>query len=288
MSKVSIIILTYNSAEFIERLLRSILKFNKDEDFEVLVVDNNSEDDTVKKLQGFKIKDLRLKIIQNKENYGFAKGINIGVKQADGDYLLFINPDAEWADGSIEDMLSIYHRNEKIGIVGGKFIDKNGKSEKSCGKFFGLFESVLIAFGMDELFGVRFSPEKIQRVDFVSGGFMMIERKLFEKLSGFDENLFMYVEDMELCFRAKQMGRLAYFVPNATIVHEAHGSSNRSFAIKNIYRGILYFHKKHGNSLSYLIVKMLLVAKATVLVLLGKMINNKYLIQTYEEALKVI
>ena len=131
-----------------------------------------------------------------------------------------------------------------------------------------------------------FQSKKISEVDWVSGAFMMIRREVFKKLEGFDKNMFMYVEDMELCFRVKKLGYNIVFFPESSLYHMEYGSSDRTFAIVNIYKGILYFYKKHGSPISYLIVKTMLVVKAGLLVMIGKIINNKYLTDTYSKALK--
>ncbi len=286
MIKTSIIVLTYNSAAHIEKLVKSIYKYNINGNFETVIVDNASQDDTVGKI--LQLKSYDLKLIQNKENVGFSKGINIGAKEASGKYLLFINPDTQWNDGSINNLISVFEKDEGTGIVGGKIINDSGKSEKSAGKFLGILGTLILTLGLDEALGFRFSPGQLQEVDFVSGGFMMVRSDIFKKLSGFDENYFMYVEDMDLCFRAMKQNYKIYFSPNTTIIHEGQGSSSRSFAIKNIYKSLLYFQKKHGTKLSYFLIKSLLVLKASVLVLLGKIINNKYLVLSYKEALKSI
>ncbi len=280
---VSIIILTYNSGEYIERLIDSIYEFNKDQKFEIIVADNASSDDTLQMVKKFGEK---VRFFENGGNYGFAKGINLGAKHAKGEYLLLVNPDTEWSSGSINDLVSVFEKGEKIGIVGGKLVDKNKHAEKSAGKFLGFWASVLTAFGLDEAFGIRFSPDRYRQVDFVSGGFMMVRKQIFDSLSGFDENLFMYVEDMEFCFRAKQKGHLTYFASDVIIKHESHGSANRGFAIKNIYKGIFYFQQKHANALSCIMIKLLFGVKAVTLVIVGKILNNKYLAETYSEALK--
>ena len=285
--KTSVVIVTYNSADYIERLLKSIINFNKDSDYEIIVVDNNSEDGTVKKVLSIKYEVLSIKLIRNKENFGFAKGINIGARETKGEYLLFINPDTEWKSGSVDDFVSIFEQDPKVGVVGGKILNRNIKSEKSAGNFLKTSEVFLTAISLDEVFGVRFSPNKRCEVDFVSGGFMAVRRDLFEKLSGFDENLFIYIEDMEFCFRVRKGGLKVLFDPSIEIIHESHGSSNRGFAIQNIYKGLLYFHKKHGNIFSYNSVKLLLWTKALTLVTLGKIINNKYLTVTYSKLLRL-
>lgn len=277
----SIIILTYNSSGFIGDLLKSLRSFAKDS--EILVVDNGSNDKTVelaKKAGG-------AEVYETGENLGFAKGINYGAKRANGEYLLLINPDARFKSGNLSDLVKIFEKDEKVGVVGGKLLNFDGKSEKSAGKFFNFMETLAIILGLDEAMGVRFSPNKIEKVDFVSGGFMMIRRSLFEKLGGLDENFFMYIEDMEFCYRVKKAGFDTVFTPEIVISHVGQGSSNRTFAILNIYKGILYFYKKQKNFFEYQIVRFGFFIKAMLVYLLGRITNNKYYVQTYGEALKL-
>lgn len=280
MIKTSIIILTYNSEKYIDKLINSIFEFNREEEFEIIVVDNKSSDKTVAAAKKFRDK---IKVFETGANLGFAKGINYGAKKASGEYLLFLNPDAMWNSGSLSDFYKVFFRSERIGIVGGRLVSHNGRDEKSAGKFFGLTQTVAITAGLDELLGVRVAPKKTQRVDFVSGGFMMVKAEIFKKLHGFDENLFMYIEDMELCYRALAHGVLTYFTPDVSAIHEGQGSSNRSFAVQNIFKGILYFHKKNGNKISYNLIYMLFKLKSRSLVLIGKMLNNRYLVDTYRD-----
>ncbi|MBI2026174.1 MAG: glycosyltransferase family 2 protein [Candidatus Levybacteria bacterium] len=111
---------------------------------------------------------------------------------------------------------------------------------------------------------------------------------IFDKIGKFDKNIFMYIEDMELCFRAKKQGIQTYFFPQSKVFHREHGSSSRSFAIKNIFEEILYFYKKHMPFWQYHLVKFILRVKATFLIILGKISGNSYFITTYSESLKVL
>ncbi len=283
MPSVSIIILTYNSEVYIKDLLESLREFAKDA--EILIVDNDSKDNTVKNAKKF---GRNVRVFETGKNLGFAKGINYGVGKSKGDFLLFINPDAVFKNGKLTDLISIFKNYEKAGVVGGKLVGKEGKNEKSAGKFFNLAETISIVLGLDGKLGVRFSPEKLSKVDFVSGGFMMVRAEVFKLLNGFDENFFMYIEDMEFCYRSKKAGFETYFTPNVVISHAGQGSSNRTFAIVNIYKGILYFYKKHKNRMEWAIVKFLLMSKAISIYLLGRLTNNGYYTITYKEALIAI
>lgn len=285
MPDISVIILTYNSSRYIEKLLKSLIsKYKKEIEenkLEIIVADNNSSDDTLEIAK----KAGTVKAVSNGDNFGFAKGINIGSAHARGNLLLFINPDGEFLSGDIF-ALSEKFKDDGVAVVGGKILHPNGKEELSAGKFYNIFNVLLLCLGIEQNLGVRFSPDKEKYVDFVSGGFMMVKRSAWERLAGFDENFFMYVEDMEFCYRVKKQKLKVMFSPAATIKHVGQASSDRSFAVANIYKGLLYFHKKHKSALSYFFTKTLLITKALLLVIVGKLSNNKYLYKTYLSALK--
>lgn len=285
MPDISVIILTYDSENYIGKLLKSLAsKYKKEIEtgkVEIIVMDNNSKDKTLNVVREFK----NIEVIENGDNFGFAKGINLGSKRARGKFLLFINPDGEFLSGDIFALIQKF-KDYKIAVVGGKILHKNGSKELSAGKFYNFFNVLILSLGLEESLGVRFSAEKDKFVDFVSGGFMMVRREIWEKLGGFDEKFFMYVEDMEFCYRVKEQKLKVLFSTAATIQHIGQASSNRAFAIANIYKGFLYFHKKHKSRLSYYFVKTMLFAKAYLLVMAGKLSNNEYLDKTYSQALK--
>lgn len=283
--EISIIILTYNSSKFIDSLLSGLIskykKELKEQKLEIIIADNDSKDDTVKLAKTFK----EIRVVENGGNVGFAAGNNLAVKHAKGKLLIFMNPDVIVASGDVFDLIPEFE-DEKMGIVGGKIENYAGKRELSCGKVYNAFNIFLLSVGLEETMGVRFAPNKKEEVDFVSGAFLMIKKSLYETLLGFDEHYFMYIEDADLCFRAKKAGYKVLFSPLATIQHMGQGSSNRTFAVINIYKGLLYFQKNHMSALSYSLVKLLLKTKATVLIVMGKLVGNSYLIKTYEEAIK--
>lgn len=285
---ISIIILTYNSEKYIEKLLDSIVaSYKKDiekEDIEILVADNASSDNTVKIAKKF---GSLVSVTDNGGNVGFAKGNNIAAKKAKGDYILFLNPDAEFNEGDIKKLVQNLNK-ESIGVVGGRITSFNGTKELSCGKFYTFLNIFIMCLGLEEKLGVRFAPPSSQVVDYVSGGFMALKKDTFLENGGFDEHYFMYVEDQDLCFRLKKKGLYAFFTTDASIKHIGQGSSNRSFAIIHIYKGLSYFQKKHMGFLSYNLSMCALKTKAYSLFLLGKLTRNAYLSSTYEKAFQSI
>ena len=178
--------------------------------------------------------------------------------------------------------------NSNISILGGQLRNVDGSLQASAGSFYTLFKAVMLLAGMQKFGLLDKSPKAISRVDWVKGGLLMIRKDVFEKLKGFDEKIFMYTEDMELCYRAKLKGFQTFFYPFTYVLHAEHGSTNRTFAITNIYKNLLYFYKKHRSFPEYLILKTLLLSKAYLLILLGTITSSKYLKETYRKALEGI
>lgn len=285
MTKLSIVILNYNTKELTSSCIESVLKQYysqiKDNEFELIVVDNASTDGS----QSLLSRKKNIKVVKNSENYGFSKGCNIGAKKASGEYLLFLNSDTRVKDKGFLGMIDFLDKNLKIGVLGGKLLNKDNSQQASCGSFYNLLNVTVTLLGGERIGLVRRKPKKIEDFDWVSGAAMMVRRDLFEKLNGFDEKLFMYMEDIEFCFRAKRSGFKVFFYPDVKIIHQELGSSNRRFAVVNIYKGLSYFYKKHAR-LEYPLVWLLLFTKALIAIFIGIILNNNYLKKTYSGALK--
>jgi len=289
MTKLSIITLSYNTKELTLACLKSISFQYESElekgEIEIIVVDNASTDGSVSEISNLKSQTSNLKLIISKENLGFGKGCNFGAKAARGKYILFLNSDTQILDRGFLSMVDFLEKNTDVAILGGKIENSNGSIQRSCGKFYNLFNLLIMLLGFERFGFLRSSPGKIQKVDWVSGACMMVRSDVFENLNGFDEKLFMYVEDMEICFRAKKLGFLAYFYPNLSLKHKSLGSSNRTFAIINIYKGFLHFYSRHKTYLEYLVVKTLLITKAVILILIGFLTFNSELRDRYRKAI---
>ncbi len=299
--ELSIIILSYNTKDLILQCIKSIIKQYQKEleskKIEIIIVDNNSSDDSAKIIKYYvshlrqdfggqaSIKYGGIKLIENKENVGFAKGCNLGARNAEGKYLLFLNSDTEVRDRGFLQMTDFLEKNKSVGILGGKLLNYDNTLQPSGGNFYNLWNLFLMLIGGERLGFVRKSAKKEESVDWVSGACMMIKRELFGELGGFDEYFFMYIEDMEICFRAKKLGFLTYFFPNLALKHKSLGSSNRAFAIINIYKGILHFYSKHKSYFEYLIAKTLLILKARILILVGLLTFNTGLRDRYKKAI---
>ena len=291
---VSIVTLNYKKPELTINCVFSLWKQFKKEfennDLELIIIDNASGDNS-KELIEKEIKEKKyknIKFIESGVNGGFGKGCNLGAEKSKGDYILFLNNDTQIKDNGILSMARYMKVHPEIAILGGQLRNMDGSLQSSAGKFYNLFNAILLLFGFQKYGLLDNIPLKIEKVDWVKGGLLMIERKAFLKLGGFDEKIFMYTEDMELCYRAKKMNYLTYFYPNVNILHMEHGSSSRTFAIINIYKNLLYFYKKHKSIFEYQILKIFMSAKAILLIIVGSLSGNSYIKQTYAEALKAI
>jgi hypothetical protein len=291
--ELSIIVLSYNTKQLLSDCLNSIISNLPTRNLEVIVVDNASFDGSPEMILE-KFPKVKLKAL--KTNLGFAKGINLGAKSATGECLLLLNSDSRLIDNSIIEMLNFSKSMTNRNIVGGVLQNIDGSKQRSFGNFYDLPAVLLMLAGGDRaeiklneiLYSIRPhpSPDKIRAVkmDWVSGGFMMISHGNFDKLGGFDENYFMYMEDMDLCYRAKKLGISTYVYPRAKALHLHQGSSNRSFAIKHIYKGLLYFYKKHKSEPEYQILKIILTLKAKLATTISMISHDKYLKDTYKSA----
>lgn len=289
---LSIIILNYKKPQLTIKCLNSIFKYYKkkfDEGlYELIIADNYSKDDSVLKIKK-EIKDKKyknVKILENSENFGFGKGINESVKIAKGEFVLLLNNDTVVEDLGIDRMLSFMIDHREVSILGGKLSNIDGSNQVSVGKFYNITNVLMLLLGMQRAGITDRNPKQIKEVDWVKGGLMMIRKSAFLEIGGFDENIFMYTDDMEFCFRAKKMGFRTFFYPDVYVLHHDQGSSDREFAVVNIYKGILYFYKKHKSPLEYFFIKGVLYIKAIAAIIIGSLTGNKYLTTTFKKAIQ--
>lgn len=280
---VSFIIVSYNTKDLLRDCLLSVQKHTKIP-HEIIVVDNDSKDDSVKMI---KKEFPKAKLIKNTENAGFAKAVNRGAKEAKGEFLFFLNSDAELNNDAAAELAETMESDKKNGVVGGLLKNTDGSVQRSFSKYYDLVPAALLLFGGDrvELLG---RTEKAQEVDWVSGGCMMVRADVFHQVNGFDEEYFMYLEDMDLCRRIHDTGYMIIFDPSVSVTHIGQGSSNRSFAIVQIYKGLNQYYKKHKSKQEQLMMRFMLKTKALAVITTGKLTKNADLVTTYQQALRTL
>ncbi|PIR12913.1 glycosyltransferase [Candidatus Falkowbacteria bacterium CG11_big_fil_rev_8_21_14_0_20_39_10] len=236
----SIILVNYNTKELIKDCLNSIFSNCDKGDFEIIVVDNNSSDGSVKALE-IEFGD-KIKLINNKTNNGFGLANNQGEKIAQGKYLFFLNSDTIIKENILKPLKDVLGKDNNIGIISPGLVLEDGQAqERVFGDFPGLASVILEKFKKPLKAG-----NELFAVDWVSGAAMIIRKDIFNKIGGFDEKFFMYFEDVDLCKRVKDLGYKICFYPKISVTHLCGRSLKKSLTRKKYYyRSQDYFYKKH-------------------------------------------
>ncbi len=246
---LSIIILSYKSKTDLKRLLPSVFSSQTKYSFEVIVVDNGSNDGTYEWLESYKLKAISYKLIRN-INTGFAAGNNLGIKQAVGEYILLLNPDTKIENNTLEAMLDFMESKPEVGISGCKVIKPDGSLDLACRRKFpnpwNSFKRLFLLSRADyNLTGE--DENKSMEVDSVMGAFLLVRRSVMQKIGLLDEEFFMYGEDLDWCWRCKDAGFKVWYYPKVLITHYKGSSSSKiAFrALKWFHDAMWIFYRKH-------------------------------------------
>jgi GT2 family glycosyltransferase len=252
--QLSVIILNYNVRYFLEQCVLSVQKALDGIDGEIIVIDNASSDDSCEMM---KSRFPSIKLIENKENVGFPKGNNIGVGAAKGEYVCILNPDTVVAEDTFTKILHTKNWQLKTGIVGCKLIDGTGKflPESKRGvptpwvaftKIFGLYKLFPKISWFNKYYAQHLNENQSGNVDVLVGAFMVMKRSLYMEVGGFDENCFMYSDDIDLSYMVKKLGKQNYYFADTTVIHYKGESTVRDgLYIKRFQEAMQFFYKKH-------------------------------------------
>lgn len=313
---LSINIVSYNTSEVTLRCLKSIeksvrikwLTSDPFKDIEIVIIDNGSTDGSVEAIESLaKEFALPIKLIKNTENMGFGKGHNRASRESTGEYLLLLNTDTLIMNDGIATLTRHYLEsnptvNDKYGklvtsssdgyrkhFMGPKLLNQDLTPQPSCGPYYSIPIIIGALFLRGDYWGLtRYSPHVEQAVDWISGAAIMCKKEYFQEIGGFDEEIFMYMEEIELLKRAKNKGMQVWFYAQAQVVHLGSASSNKTYPIFQVYRGFLYLYSKHHNALELRVVQWLLATKAHLVVSLGKLLKRPHLVDTYTKALQIV
>ena len=255
MYSCSVIIVAYNSCDFIPACLKSVRDACAGLDTEIIVLDNGSKEPILPEIKNF---FPEVTWIDSKENLGFGKGCNLAEKHATKPYLFFINPDTIVSRDSFTKVLEFMESHPESGTVGCRILNEDGSIQWACRRSFPtIISAVSKTIGLAALFPkskllasynmTYADPDEVTEVDAISGSFFCIRRDVYEKLKGFDEDFFMYGEDLDLCFRTKQKGLKNYYTPSTNILHFKGQScrTRRWDSYLDFYKAMLIFVKKH-------------------------------------------
>lgn len=250
--KLSVVILNYNVRYFLQLCVLSVQKAIQQIDAEIIVVDNNSPDDSCAMIREHFPNVI---LIENKENSGFPKGNNIGVAAAKGEYICILNPDTVVAEDTFEKVLAFAQDKKDAGIIGVKLVDGKGNflPESKRGvptpfvaftKITGLYKLFPKVFG--EYYALHLSEDESGEVDILVGAFMLMKRALYLEIGGFDENCFMYSDDIDLSYMVLKTGKANYYFHDTAVIHYKGESTVKDKRyMERFQEAMNFFYKKH-------------------------------------------
>lgn len=256
--QLSVIIVNYNVKHFLEQCLCSVQKATKAIETEIIVIDNGSTDGSLEYLSS---RFSEVRFIANNENYGFAKACNKGFRLSQGKYILFLNPDTIVPEDCFQQCITFLELHTEAGALGVKMIDGARKFLKESKRSFpSPVTSLYKLFGITKIFPRskifskyhlgNLDADQTHEVDVLAGAFMMIKRKVLEKMDGFDEIFFMYGEDVDLSYRIQKAGYKNYYFAETSIIHFK-GESTRKGSLNYVrmfYKAMSIFVHKHYKS----------------------------------------
>jgi len=246
---LSIVIVTWNSRDFIRNCLDSIFLLPEKVRYEIIVVDNGSSDETAKIVREFYPE---VDLIENRKNSGYAKANNQGIKESQGKYLLLLNPDTQLMENSLASMREFMEGNPQAGALGPQLLNPDKSVQPSCREFPSFSALVWEFLGLSRIFPKGrifgrwrmgyFSFDQLREVDQPMGSCLMLRRETLEELGGFDEKFSMFFNDVDLCYRIKNAGWKIYFYPGTQVIHHK-GASTRKVKRRMIWFSHLAFYK---------------------------------------------
>ncbi len=240
---ISFIIINYNSFNFLPVLLSSIEKKIKDIDYEIIVVNNDKKKIF---LENDREKYKKVKILEINKNIGFGAGCNKGAKVAQGEILVFLNPDTEIISNKIKNVLNFFQKNDQVGALGCQLINsENNIQAWSAGVETNLLDIFKNNLGFPSSKKI-WESKKALEVDWVSGAVLFIRKNIFFQINGFDEKFFLYFEDLDLCKRVRKLKYKIIYYPFFQVRHWGGSSfSSKTKQKKEFYKSQDYYFQKH-------------------------------------------
>ena len=263
--KLSIIIVNYFSEDFVLKCIRSINQYNFIKDsIEIIIVDNGSNTRILNELESSSIK-----LITNKVNKGFGAACNLGFERSNAEYVLFLNPDTRVFKETLQKAISFMERNPDVTVLGCQQVDEQNNILKTCTTQLSLSKYIVKSLYLDKLSSKIFKSHQMSYwnhmhsrfVDHVMGSFYMIKSSDFIKMKGFDENFFVYYEDLDLSKRIIQNGGKIFYNTDFKIYHKAGGSSKNFKAHRLFYSldATLVYGKKHFSKYKYRLLALFIL-----------------------------
>ena len=269
--ELSVVIVNYNGGAMILSCIESIIRETRLSDYQIIVVDNDSSDESIDKICQ---KYPEVLIIENNANLGFAAANNVGFRQAaNSEYILVLNPDTKIINGAIDSALSYIKVHEEVGVLGCKVLFDDGKRQSTLIRFPSIIDTLINIFIPNKLMRkskllgrsryVGLDEDEIQDVDVVAGCFMLLPIEVINDVGGMDDDFFMFGEEIEWCHRIIKSGRKVRYFPDCTIIHHGGGCSE-SLSYRKVLliaKGQLMVLKKTKGSLTAYITNIIMLLR---------------------------
>lgn len=265
---VSIILVSYNTKDLTRNCLKSVYEQTRGVNFEIFVVDNNSHDGSQEMIE----KEFpQVKLIRNSENKGFGAANNIAIKQSNAKYILCLNTDTILLNNAVKIFFDFMEKteNQNVGVCGGQLFNQKQSPTYSVGNYPSLSRVFFTFLGLKYIFPQKYrddiAPAKIVHfkkptsVEYVTGADIFFRKSVLNTVGIFDENIFMYGEESDICFRIKKSGFDIIFLPEAKIIHLEGGSSASLAKAKIVQTSLLYWYKKNVSLLAFYLHKSCLI-----------------------------
>lgn len=300
---LSVIIVSFSTAKILVNCLESILKHTFGIKFEIIVIDNASKDSSVQLVKELS-KNNPINLIANRKNVGFGLANNQGIEIAKGKYILFLNSDTTIQDNLLKEMFEWLEQHEDVGISSCALKNKDG-SLQGTGGYFPTLLRVFSWMTIQDLplvdkFIKPFHPMKEKsfsdgrdfysekrEIDWVTGAFLLTRRQILKEIGYFDKDYFMYMEEVDLCYRIKKAGWKVMYLPKWRIIHLGGASATREFSVINEFKSLKIFYQKHFPSWQYPLLRFLLKTGAVLRMLLFSITGGAGSAKIYAKAFKV-
>lgn len=286
LDSLSIIIVSWNTRQLLEKCLESILSNPSCSPSDIWVVDNHSTDESQKMVRE---RFSTVHLIENSVNVGFARANNQAIEQCTGKYILMLNPDTMVEACALEVLVNFLEENPAAGAVGAKLLNQDGSMQVSSYPWPTIPREILRMFYLNRIFPyteypqTKWKTDVAQEVDVIIGACLLVRREVFDRIGYFDEDYFIYTEEVDLCYRIRRAGWRLYWVPQAEVVHIGGQSTQQVPAemFLNLYQSkIKYFQKHFGNlaARTYILILVfasLLRIALTPVILLENAVNRQ-------------
>ena len=263
---ISIIIVSWNVKDLLKKCLQSIYDKAQGLEFEIFVVDNASKDNSAVMVA---TEFTQVNLIASNENLGFAKANNLALEQAQGKYVLFLNPDTELMENSFKAMFNLMEQDENIALSTCQLNYPDGTLQKNIKNNPGLCDQILILLKLHHFIQPKclrrylakdFDYSKEQAVKQIMGAFMFVRTDVIKEIGGFDTDYFIWWEDLDLCKRIQDLGQKIIYTPKTKIIHHEAKSFEQQMSLekqKRFNRGMAIYFGKHGSLLVYWFIGLL-------------------------------